>query len=181
LGGIIAAMSKEFGEFGLSCHKNKKLDRIAGGYDSEVFLSGQNVLKVYELNRKYRRLRDYFNVTNHAARLAENENLTLELPSSKIKLPLRVNPFLNMHVCPACGQVYGTAPFISGPILDDAVDSLKLIEYRIVLDDVSCYFEERLGVSGIRIIPINTKVLDSGLLMVTDLCSNIDVLRRKKL
>ncbi len=174
-------MSKEFGEFGLFCHKNAKLDRIASGIDSEVFLSGQNVLKVYELNRKYRRLRDYFNITNHAARLAESESLTLDLPSSKIQLSLRVNPFLNMHVCPACGQVYGLAPFIPGPKLVDTLNSLKLIEYKIVLDDVSCYFEDRLGVSGIRIVHCNTKVLDSRSLMVTDLCFNVNDLRRKKL
>jgi hypothetical protein len=173
-------MSKEIGEFGLSCHKKAKLDKIASGIDSEVFLSGQNVLKVYELNRKYWRLKLYFNVTNHAAGLAENENLILDLPSSKTKLPLRINPFLNMHICPACGRIYGIAPFIPGPKLGDT-PSLRLMEYRIVLDDVGCYFEDRLGISGIRIMPINTKILDSGLLMVTDLCGNINDLRRKKL
>lgn len=174
-------MSKEFGELGVVCHKNSKLDRIADGYDSDVFLSGQNVLKVYEVYRKYRKLRDYFYVTNRAAKLADSENLTFDLPSSKIQLPVRVNSFLNMRVCPACGQVYGIAPFIPGPKLDDAVDSLRLIDFRIVLDDAGRYFEDRLGVTGIRIIPCNTKVLDSGSLMVTDLCSGITDLRRKKL
>jgi hypothetical protein len=173
-------MSKEFGEFGLPCHKNAKLDKIASGTDSEVFLSGQNVLKVYELDRKYWRLRLYSNVTNHAVRLAENENLTLDLPSSKIKLSLRVNPYLNVRVCPVCDRVYGIAPFIPGRNLEHAVSDLKLTKYGIVLDDVSCYFEDRLGVSGIRIIPCNAKVLDSGSLMVTDLCPNINDLRRKK-
>jgi hypothetical protein len=174
-------MSKEFGEFGLSCHKNAKLDKIASGTDSEVYLSGQDVLKVYELNRKYWKLRLYFNVTNRAARLTEKENFTVDLPSSKKRLSLRVNPFISMRVCPVCDQVYGIAPFIPGRNLEHAVNSLKLIEYGIVLDDVSCTFENRLGVSGIRIISCNAKVLDSNLLMVTDLCPNINNLRRKKL
>jgi hypothetical protein len=86
-----------------------------------------------------------------------------------------------MYVCPACSRIYGIAPFIPGLKLESAVNSLKLIEYKIVLDDVSCYFEDRLGVSGIRIMPCNAKVLNSGLLMVTDLCGNINNLRRKKL
>lgn len=51
-------------------------------------------------------------------------------------------------------------------------------ELRIALVDLSTEIEDKLGYSGINIIPMNAKMSKEGTFIVTDICADISILRK---
>lgn len=169
-------MSGEFESKPFPCHNN----RIASGHDSRVYLEGDVVIKEYyrDLNeREYLEL--YYEITNRGAELSEGGKTVLDLPFSRQRLPLKINPFIEMRTCVHCSRIEGVAQFISGDRLDQSLN-FDQKELSVALKNMSHNLNDMLGVTGINIIPLNIKDIGNGILVVTDLCSGIIDLRRKE-
>ena len=178
-------MRKEFEATPWPCHLRLTGKYLASGYDSAVYKDGGYVIKVYKGNPSAASLPVpgatlvlYRQVTNAAFEIAETEGLQMELIYSKETLPFKINPIITMEKCEECGFVESVAPHVPGKNLATGPDIFDPVELKLSLRYLNNALEDKLGVSGINIIPINIKEVDGGL-VVTDLCSDIVNLRRK--
>lgn len=180
-------MSQEFGEVNFwPCHKEKEAKLIGTGIDSNVYRLGDVVIKNYKVISRYGNssglrkefLADYYLVTNLAQRMVEEQKMRLHLPVSKKDVPLEINPFLNLHTCDICGGIEGISKYIPGKNMSNVKTVFDDYELKIALVDLSTEIEDKLGYSGINIIPMNAKMSKEGTFIVTDICADISILRK---
>ena len=180
-------MSKE-GEaaYGWPCCLKNESTLLADGVDSKVYRSGDIVIKDYEVVPGPKRMNsltketlfDYYRATNLAQKLVETEKMSLHLRSSNMDIPLKINPFLDLHNCEVCGGFEGIAEYIPGKTLYEVRGRADVCELESLLTDLSIKIENKLGFYGINIVLLNVKVTGFGGLIVTDLCADICKLHR---
>ncbi|KKR42312.1 MAG: hypothetical protein UT76_C0023G0002 [Candidatus Woesebacteria bacterium GW2011_GWB1_40_12] len=182
-------MFKESAEISFwPCHKERQAKLIGTGIDSSVYRLGDVVVKNYKNitqsgfphDMTVDILNHYYTVTNRAYKLAEERKVLLHLPVSKKNIPVEVNPFLNLHVCRMCSEIEGISRYIPGKGLNLSEDEqvFNRVELKVALIDLSVKLENKLGYSGVNIIPMNVKLSEKGSLIVTDLCADILMLRK---
>ena len=168
------------------CHKENDAKPIGTGVDSSVYRLGNFVVKNYtvfsEGNAPFRlgmkNLDDYFELTNLASSISYDRPFRLHFPLSKVDYPLLINPLIKMEKCDFCGEIEGVSSFIEGATLESSME-FDQKELKIAFRDMNFFLEEKLGFYGINIIPLNVKKLEGGKLIVTDLCADICMLRKK--
>jgi len=181
-------MSQEFGEVNFwPCHKEKEAKLIGSGIDSNVYRLGDVVIKDYKIvvsrygylpHLRKELLADYYLVTNLAQKMVREQKIYLHLPVSREDIPLEVNPFLGLHACDVCGGIEGVSKYIPGKNLSNLRTVFGDHELKAALVDLSTKMEDKLGYSGINIIPMNAKMSKEGIFMVTDICADICMLRK---
>lgn len=168
------------------CHKVKGAEPIGTGVDSSVYRLGDLVVKNYEVNSEryapfklsFESLRDYYELTNLASRLSLDKPFRLHFPLSKVEYSLVVNPFDRMGKCDSCGGVEGVSPYVPGDSLEFSKE-FDQKELKIALRNMNFALEDKFPFYGINIIPLNVKKLGDNKLIVTDLCADICMLRKK--
>lgn len=171
-------MFKELEQRPWVCHKSLG-ENFAEGYDSEVYRMGDYVLKAYKGNGislakplTEAQFHEYFITTNLAAIASEAKPIELDLTFSKKKVLLKVNPILDFRKC-ECGYVEAISKFIPGHDLEWLPRTYDPRDIEVSFRHLSGKLNEDLGVRGIYIAPINVKIADNDLLIVTDLCTDI--------
>jgi len=179
-------MSKEIEATGWPCHKEKGAQLIGTGIDSNVYKVGDLVVKNYKLSKfngclnglDISILDDYFLITNLAELYLKDNPTVLRSAGFRKKYPLTVNPFLKMNKCDSCGGVEGICKYIPGLRLGESYQRLGLYNLANQLTDISLTLGDKLGVTGIKVIPTNIKVTDENLIVITDLCADVSILRK---
>lgn len=165
---------------------------FAGGNDSLAYRWGDRVIKVYKSDEwknlssqeKNQIVQSYVDITNRASLLAEQENWQIKLPVNKLILPVRIVPVLRVLNCSCCGTPATVSGFVEGANLEEITPKdreelpfdVKELPTALALFSLSLY--EKLGYYGISVIPKNVK-LQSGILVVTDLCADLLSLGKK--
>lgn len=172
-------MSKEFeAEGAWPCRLDIDKKKIAEGTNSVVFRVDNYVLKVYNGRSSFGlldidKLRFYDEITNRTSDLVKSKNWTIKLPFPFGERRVEINRFLRIAKCDKCGYFEAWAPFIAGTKLDSFPFSLihdNLIEQ---FSGLNYQIENRLGIGGIFIAPINVKSNKSHTFVITDLCYDI--------
>lgn len=176
-------MSKEFEQTSWPCYEDVKKTWIARGIDSEVWRSGDFVLKVYKnvdktgLFVSADKLLIYQKITNLASALAISEDWTAKLPFPLGIKRVEINPYTELKKCEHCGNWEGRAPYIKGV-------RANLLPYSFInsnwgdtfLGSLTYKIERNFNVSGIHMIPLNIKILSSKF-VITDLCDDISAIK----
>lgn len=157
---------------------------IAVGYDSEVYRMGNLVLKSYNRSVKEtdkpvspETLLLYWQITNLATGLSKNHGLKLEVPGLK-PYPVLINPIIEMYKCKHCGYIKASSLFIPGESLKFSPQEFDPEELTIGLRKLGVDLENKLGVNGINLIPLNVKKSGASL-VITDLCSDLRFLKKR--
>ena len=177
-------MSVEMPPIVKECYRDAGFTFVDRGFDSLVYKNENIVRHVYvgagtpEFPApSSEKLKLYFNVTNRAHLLGKDGQFVFKFPYTKGEYLFEVNPFLKMDKCMSCGFVEADSVFIGGKTLEEQPEVFDQRELRVVLSAASFYFNEKLGVNGINLVPKNLKSPKNGLIVVTDLCANIPDLR----
>lgn len=178
-------MSKEIEISGEFCPRNVNLEQVAIGLDSEVYRLGDLALKVYcrsfigqYAKRDLEVMTLYRDITNLMADPLQSAEMRMGNPFSKfVNYRVEFNPILQMYRCGHCGFISTVSPFVEGECLNRSL-SFDQKELTILLRSLNMSLEERLGVSGVNVIPLNAKLIGDKV-VVTDICSDLLELRPK--
>lgn len=166
------------------------------GEDSTVIknLSENKIYKYYQNPRLKGQLGtqmlvNYKILTNYAnqASLDENWSLSIDLNGGRreLKIPIRINPIVELIQDSEYKCWVGVSPYVSGPRLSDHsyFDKLGDGEHIISqLADIGRMIGNRFGFSGVSIMSFNIKVQNKEskyYFVITDLCASITSLSQK--
>jgi hypothetical protein len=154
---------------------------IGSGSDSMVYPFGKDkVVKIYTESLSFLpQLELYQEITNEGSKLYKKENHSIQLDRRSFRV--FINPINFVYASGQSDTLCAISKRISGDRLYDThltnidtIDQLNILNFRL---------NEKLGVKGISLIDGNIKVVNPYIfpkLIVTDLCSSIDCLRRNK-
>jgi hypothetical protein len=178
-----------FRQIGFSdCHMSERAKWLDSGTDSDVYKFGEDMVvkkyRVEPVNGYYpflnkATLQNYFDVTNNVYRAALENPFNMEFPFSGKQYQVRINPIFRMGDCERCGGYESVSPFVAGPRLDQLKYFCGPREMHIALVNLSEKIGTFANYEGISVIPKNIKQVDDGSFVITDLCSDIRILRPK--
>ena len=93
-----------------------------------------------------------------------------------------VNPITRIGTLKSSGEASSVNPFIEGPTLERETDSDRydLAQTEEFLEQLSIILNRRLGTKAIDVVPVNIKITGNNILAITDLCAQLQRLRKEK-
>lgn len=171
-------MSKELSVFS-GCVTKAEKNWVARGINSEVWRQGQLAFKIYknqitgEPSLNLETLGFYAEVTAQAAEVVEKDRFAVKLPFPLGERIVGVNKYLKIQKCDECGAIEAVMPYVEGKNLLGSAYMLVLNDWQSYFGQVNYYFENRLGVEGIFVSPVNVKPNSNKHLIITDLADDI--------
>lgn len=149
--------------------------KIDTGKDSQVYKKGENVVKLYS-KLSLNKLTEYQLLTETAKQLLDGRKI--ESPFGE--LTVVVNQITKIGEFE--DGVYAISPFIEGRNVQELLNNGTISQqtfnqFSNVLDPLSVELIKETQHRGIYIIPYNTKITESGHLVITDICRRISDLK----
>lgn len=119
----------------------------------------------------------YVEVQNQASNICVTEELTINFPISKERYPLRIVKFKALKKCSECGNYEALSAYLPGKNLNQYPYEFDRHDLKRSLLTTGYFFEEKLGVRGIQIDPVNIKRYGD-VLIISDLCAKISELKK---
>jgi len=154
---------------------------IGSGSDSIVFPYGKDkVVKIYKDGISFLpQLMLYQEITNEGFKLCKKQNHSIQIYGRSFRV--YVNPINFVYAFGQSDTLCAISKRIPGErLFDSHLSDIHTIDQLCILDS---RLDEKLGVKGISIIDGNIKVVNPHTfpkLIITDLCSSINFLKKNK-